>query len=57
LPIRLLACARSRKPRPRFAAIVRTDPDALALFGNVTGNLTRAYFVSDGECEPASEEP
>jgi hypothetical protein len=38
-------------------AIIRRDPDSLALFGQVTGTVTRGYFISESWCLPIGATP
>jgi hypothetical protein len=52
------ACERVLPQAERaVAGIIGRDPDSLALFGIVTGKLTRAYFITDGWCLPGYAVP
>lgn len=35
--------------------LIRRDPSVLAIIGNVSGDVTRAYFVKEGDCEEDEE--
>lgn len=46
-----------QKAESAVAGIIGRDPDSLSLFGQVSGPLTRGYFVSDGWCLAAGAAP